>query len=78
MEVWICGQYLTEIDTGKVWEFAGVFDSEQKAIDACRDQSYFIAPYNINEIHPHETVPMEGIYYPKNKYDSKYIGENKE
>ena len=31
-----------------LFEFTGVFDSKQKAIDACRDENYCVAPIKLN------------------------------
>jgi hypothetical protein len=59
--VWIVGQWYTD----QPWEFSGVFDSEAAAIAACRDDTYFIAPYTLNTAAPHETTDgMPGGYYP--------------
>ena len=61
-KLWIVGQHLGVEEND--WEFGGVFDSEQKAIEACRDDNYFIGPTSLNEPHPHETAEWEGSYYP--------------
>lgn len=61
--LWIVGQHTGE----EAWEFQGVFDSEAKAIGACRDASYFVAPAALNETHSHESVPWPGAYYPLGK-----------
>jgi hypothetical protein len=60
--LWICGQN-TDIE-GQGWEFQGVFSSEELAIKACRDWTYFIAPMTLDEEVPHETFEMPGCYYP--------------
>lgn len=60
--MWIVGQVK---DEGKPWEFQGVFDSEERAVAACRDSSYFVGAASLNEEHPHETTPgWLGAYYP--------------
>ena len=46
------------------WEFAGIFDSELKAINACVDKAYFIAPFLMNNELPHKLCKMHGSYYP--------------
>lgn len=61
MKLWIVGKKIDK-DTW-VWGFEGVFDSEQKAIDACREDDYFIAPTCLNKSHPDAKV-WEGAYYP--------------
>ena len=63
MELWICGQWIAE----REWEFQGIFDSEQRAIDACTHDNYWIAPVRLNEPLPHETVDFSGAYYPRLK-----------
>lgn len=45
-------------------ECVGVFESEELAIAACRDEHYFIASYELNEQWPHDTVENESSYYP--------------
>lgn len=60
--LWIVGQWKAE----GVWEFAGVFDSEAAARDACRDETYFVGPAVLNERLPHESMTeWPGAYYPK-------------
>src|SRR3990167_4528459 len=60
--LWLCG--LNKIDPDN-WEFIGVFSDEQKAIDACKDEDYFIAPIKLNECAPDETTEFPDAYYPK-------------
>lgn len=48
-------------------QFQGIFDTEQKAIDACRTPDYFIAPYTLNETLPHETFNNPRAYSPLGK-----------
>jgi hypothetical protein len=47
------------------WEFQGVFDDKQKAVEACRDCTYFIGPVRLNEKLPDEMKEWPGAYYPK-------------
>lgn len=51
-------------DGGADWSFQGVLDSEEKAIAACRDDSYFIGPVKLNEQLPHDRLAWPGAYYP--------------
>ncbi len=46
------------------WEFMGVFDSEEKAVAACRTLKYFVGPAKLNEQLPDETNKWKGAYYP--------------
>lgn len=38
------------------WHFQGIFETEDKAVEACRDWSYFMAEVNLNESLPHENL----------------------
>jgi hypothetical protein len=49
---------------GTAWELQGIFDSDTKAIIACRDESYFVSPITINKELPHETITMSCCLYP--------------
>lgn len=51
--------------TSSGWEFQGVFDTEQKAVENCVDFNYFVGPAILNEALPCETVEWKGGYYPK-------------
>lgn len=63
-EVWVCGQSIGPHGTG-AWSFAGVFYSKEDAINACRDENYFIGPAVIGDELPHEPFNWKGAYYPK-------------
>lgn len=43
------------------WEISGVFDTQDKAILACRDNNYCILKMVLNEQFPHESV--DGDYF---------------
>lgn len=49
------------------WDFQGVFDTEEKALAACRDEHYFIGPAELNKEYPDETIPWPGQYWPHRK-----------
>ena len=61
MELWIVGQK----KDGNLWSwgFEGVFDSEEKAIKACKDDDFFIAPTPLNYSQPDAAIWL-GAYYP--------------
>ena len=64
-KLWMCGQLMGEWNKdGSVWGFQGVFDSEEKAIVACRTDKYFITPIELNVNLPHEICDVDGSYYP--------------
>ena len=64
MELFIVGKHIAETDKGGVWEFQGVFDSEDKAVKACIKEHYFVGPAKLNDIWPDESVKWPGAYYP--------------
>lgn len=63
--LWIVGQ-IDATDHLK-WAFQGIFDTEEKAVAACRDRNYFVGPCILNQERPHENKPWPGSYYPKVK-----------
>lgn len=67
-KLWICGQITKYEERDGVvsseWEFAGVFDTEEKAIAACHTDWFFIGPTNLNGEWPIETTEWTGAYYP--------------
>lgn len=60
MELWIVGKVVE----GSEWEFDGVFDSEEKAIAACKSENHFIGPATLNKEIPEDCVEWVGAYYP--------------
>lgn len=64
MELWLCGQYRSGLTGDVVWDFQGVFSTKEKAIEACRNRNYFIAPVKIDEELPDETMVHPGCEYP--------------
>lgn len=60
--LWIVGQYIGIKDG--TWGFQGVFDTEGKAIAACRDANYFVAKVILNQSLPHEITEWLEAYYP--------------
>ena len=65
MIVWVVGQWYREAEDGRqVWEMAGVFSTEEKAVAACRTANYFVGPLPVDTEFPHETVEWPDCYYP--------------
>lgn len=60
-QVWLVFQWY-----GKELLFQGVFDTEQKAVDACKSERYCVCPAIMNEelVHSREDN-WPGAYYPK-------------
>jgi len=46
------------------WEFCGVFDDEDKALDAVNGPEYFMAPATLNSAMPDETTEWPGLRFP--------------
>jgi hypothetical protein len=42
--LWLCGKN----NIHGSWEFAGIFSTEQKAINACKNENYFIASVGLD------------------------------
>jgi len=64
MKLWVVGQHRRDTEDGAVWDFQGVFDLEKKAIKACKNPSYFIAPWELNKEAPEEVMEFPESYYP--------------
>lgn len=61
--LWYVGQLRSGEHPDFVWDFQGVFSSEELANLACRDRTYFVVPVALNEELPHEQIESPG-YYP--------------
>src|SRR5262245_39854401 len=61
MQLWVVGKPAT--DEGSLqptWEFQGVFNTRDKAVDACTGPNHFLFPAILNERLPEETIPSPG------------------
>lgn len=57
--LWLCG------NSKKLeWEFVGIFDEKEKAIMACKDKYYFVAPIKINAIAPDKRTVFPDSFFP--------------
>ena len=64
MKLWIVGKVLNP-DMGRdIWEFCGVFDKEEKAEAACKNENYFVGPVELNFVVPDPSVDWPNAYYP--------------
>ncbi len=63
MIVWIVGRVKDE--ESLVWDFQGVFTTEDAAVNACRDISYFVGPATLDEVLPHSTMDWPDSYRPQ-------------
>ncbi len=62
--LWLCGRYKSGDKGNIAWDFQGIFDSKDKAINACRDYTYFICTVVVNESLPDKTSDMPNFEYP--------------
>lgn len=66
MDLFLVGQLKEEYKgADTAWEFQGVFDSEDAAIEACKTARYFYYPVVLNEELSEESVDPYGAFYPK-------------
>lgn len=61
--LWIVGKALNQETTS--WEFQCVFSSEEKAVAACVDDSYFVGPATLDNALSHDTTEWTGARYPR-------------
>ena len=71
-EYWIMGKHIECDHCNKAWDFQGLFESEELAIEACTSEDYFIAPAILNRILPDETIVWQGAYYPLLESETRY------
>jgi len=69
MKLYVAQQIKSQIisidnTTSFITELIGVFDTKQKAENACTGEWDCIIPVNINEIAPRESVVHPEAYYP--------------
>ena len=57
--LWVHGRKIAE-----TWELQGIYDEQQKAIDACQTEFDFIGPVELNTALPTVTTTWPGCYYP--------------
>ena len=61
--VWIVGKTIDEqMDR---WQFQGVFDEENKAVEACVEDSFFVGPADLNSHLPTQPIEWVGAWYPR-------------
>ena len=65
IKLFLVGQNI-DYESG-LWDFSGIFDNKDVAIDACRDENYWVAEVILNEQLSHEKVDFKFAFYPKRK-----------
>jgi len=68
-KLWVVGQFKGSYQykniSGVCWDLNGIHETEEAAINSCRDDSYFIGPIELNVALPDETTTWPGCYFPK-------------
>lgn len=66
MKLWIVGQAIRGAIASSVgaWIFQGVFDTEDKAVAACKGELWFVAPAELNQELPADPIEWPGLRYP--------------
>ena len=62
MKLYIVGE--VQEDNYLIWEFCGVFSTEEKAIAACVNDCQFIGLAILDEDYSEESGPWPEAYYP--------------
>ena len=63
-KVWVVGRFVAETEHGNVWDMQGVFETEDEAVAACRDATYWIGPVPLGQSLPHESAAWPEARYP--------------
>jgi len=64
MKLWMVAKFVAETEKGIVWEFAGLFDSEDAAVAACFESTYSVVELEVNEPVPQERQQFPVCWYP--------------
>lgn len=64
MALWLVGVYRSGEFANTVWEFVGVFSDRGKAVGACRDANFFIAPVALDEVAPTASTAFPQHEFP--------------
>jgi hypothetical protein len=67
-ELWLVGQYKSGQFPSIVWEFVGVFTTEDAALRACPDIDYFMTPVKVNEAAQPESGQFPYVWYPQSEH----------
>lgn len=60
--VYVVGR--VNLENHKEWEFQGVYDSRDKAVEACEGPDFFVGPVQLNKRIPIESQPWPGAFWP--------------
>jgi len=59
--VYFVGKYIEEKEK---FEIQGIFSSKDKAINSCRNRTYFVLPIKLNKLYPDKTIKTKSAFYP--------------
>lgn len=64
--LWLVGQWMFGEYPNCVWEFQGIFETEEEAVAVAlsRNDNYFVAPVELGELLCDETISFPRAYYP--------------
>jgi hypothetical protein len=68
MKLWIVGKWHGE---NANWEFMGVFSTQEKAVTACLDRTYFLGSAILDEALPRELIDWKDFRYPSSTADNE-------
>lgn len=71
--LWLVGQHKGEIEGKMVWEFQGIFETEELAQKACIFWNYFYHAVELNESIIDKTVDFSEIVYPSSSPRSSEV-----
>ena len=63
-QLWVCGQFRASTNEGVMWDFQGVFSDRAQAVEACKNERYFIAPVFLDCPLPDERSEWPNAEYP--------------
>lgn len=61
--VWVMGYFDNELR----YNIGGIYDCEEKALNACFNQRCGIGPLELNKTYPKDATAWEGYYYPSSE-----------
>lgn len=62
--LWLVGQYKGGEEPDTQWDFQGIFSTRDKAVDACRNERYFVVPVIVDQEEPDELGTFDGAEWP--------------
>lgn len=60
--IYFVGKY---IEADERFEIQGIFTTKAKAINSCRDRTYFVLPIILDKLYPDRTIISKKAFYPK-------------